>query len=78
MHIAVTDVFQFPRLQDLAARVKPSEDEDEYDKISPISPFSLLDLAVDHQQLCRRLEVQYALKGTIEDLLPCTPLQEGT
>lgn len=74
MNITVVDIFRFPRLCDLAAAAKPLILQDD----STILPFSLLDTSKPAEQLRREIAAVHRLEqDDIEDLLPCTPLQEG-
>ncbi|KAF1934468.1 acetyl-CoA synthetase-like protein [Didymella exigua CBS 183.55] len=70
--VAVVDIFKNPRLCDLAAK---STTKSTKTKEVSVPPFSLLE---DGQLLRNRVAVAYKLdQSTIQDLLPCTPLQEG-
>lgn len=73
-NITVVDIFRCPRLCDLAAITKSLEVQE----CQTIPPFSLLESTKDHQQLCQEIATVHGLyQDAIEDLLPCTPLQEG-
>ena len=73
--ITVADIFQRPRLEDLAqcaqTVVSSVEDED-------IAPFSLLNKGIEpdaaRELAARQCDVPTA---DVEDIYPCTPLQEG-
>ncbi|KAF2636555.1 acetyl-CoA synthetase-like protein [Massarina eburnea CBS 473.64] len=70
LSLSVGDMFKFPRLGDMAKKMVARVDVGEYD----VPPFSLMNPSPD-------LEVAASLCGVdlddIEDLFPCTPLQEG-
>lgn len=81
LSLTVADMFKNPVLKDLARCVRsrnPLRDMDLIDKETAISPFSLLGAIDGHESICEeaarlcRVEV-----GDIEDIYPCTPLQEG-
>ncbi|KAG8157434.1 hypothetical protein KVR01_012818 [Diaporthe batatas] len=75
MSVTVADIFQNPRLRDLAA-VARSSTMNQQD--ATITPFSLLPNPSESLNLCREIEAVHGLEqNAIEDLLPCTPLQEG-
>lgn len=74
MGITVADIFQNPRLRDLAAVARSSTNR----KDATIPPFSLLPSPSEHLKLCHEIAATHGLQeDAIEDLLPCTPLQEG-
>ncbi|KAK2038150.1 acetyl-CoA synthetase-like protein, partial [Colletotrichum somersetense] len=73
LSLKVTDVFRSPRLRDLAWRMATGNSNAE-----PITPFSLLSV----EQPIDVIRKQAALlcrvtTDQIEDVFPCTPLQEG-
>lgn len=74
MNVTVADIFRHPRLRDLAAIAKSSTNQME----TTIPSFSLLRSPSEHQKLCHEIAATNGLQeDAIEDLLPCTPLQEG-
>ncbi|KAI7774494.1 hypothetical protein LA080_008301 [Diaporthe eres] len=74
MGVTVADIFQNPRLRDLAAVARSSTNQ----KATAIAPFSLLPHPSEHLKLCHEIAATHGLEeDAIEDLLPCTPLQEG-
>ncbi|KAI3399120.1 hypothetical protein diail_7699 [Diaporthe ilicicola] len=74
MGVTVADIFQNPRLRDLAAVARTSTNQ----KDATIPPFSLLPHPSEHLKLCHEISATHGLEeDAIEDLLPCTPLQEG-
>ena len=79
LSFAVADVFQQPRLSDLAKIVieLPSE-ESSISEESRISPFSLLKPGSDLEMVREQAAVLCGVEASqIEDAFPCTPLQEG-
>jgi amino acid adenylation domain-containing protein len=75
LHLTVADIFKQPRLRDMA-RIINELSEDNNQKIQP---FSLLRAGLlDLQELCRQVAVFCDVNiEQIEDIFPCTPLQEG-
>lgn len=74
MTVTVADIFQNPRLRDLAAVARSSTNR----KDATIPPFSLLPHPSEHLKLCHEIAATHGLEeDAIGDLLPCTPLQEG-
>jgi amino acid adenylation domain-containing protein/non-ribosomal peptide synthase protein (TIGR01720 family) len=72
--LTVTDIFQQPRLSDMANAVGQVSSAD--DEI--IEPFSLLNVSVDHKKARDQAAKLCQIDATqIEDIFPCTPLQEG-
>ncbi|KAF5027365.1 hypothetical protein F66182_525 [Fusarium sp. NRRL 66182] len=76
--LTVPSIFQKPRLHDLAGIVKTTSESQATQK--PVTPFSLLkskdqdhleDLITQTAEICRVQASQ------VEDVLPCTPLQQG-
>ena len=77
--LTVKDVFQQPRLYDLAKIVgQRLVDQKVVLSEKPIEPFSLLKSSIDARDACSRVATLYGVKPTrVEDIFPCTPLQEG-
>lgn len=76
LSLTTEDIFRQPRISDMAQVVK-TEDATRKTADEPISPFSLLE-SDSQQSLLDKVISEYNLpKESIEDLLPCTPLQEG-
>lgn len=72
-HITVQDVFDCPRLSTLASRARLGVEREEATTV----PFSLLD-GEDTQAIIKNAAIQCQLSfEAIEDVYPCTPLQEG-
>ncbi|CAG8406371.1 unnamed protein product [Penicillium salamii] len=73
--LTVSDVFQHPRLDDLAGCVKiVGRDNDD----EQIAPFSLLSQDIDSNEARSEAARQCNVSDVdIEDIYPCTPLQEG-
>ena len=74
LSLTVADIFKQPRLSDLATVAAEYPDT----QITAVGPFELLDSDADLSEMRRRVvdlcEVDAA---KIEDVFPCTPLQEG-
>ncbi|KAH8597089.1 hypothetical protein B0O99DRAFT_685008 [Bisporella sp. PMI_857] len=72
--LTVTQVFEYPQLEKMAAAVKQVGGSSERE----IPPFSLLDLSINEDS-CRAFVAQLCSvsKSQIADVYPCTPLQEG-
>jgi amino acid adenylation domain-containing protein len=73
--LAVSDIFSNPRLSDMAAIVKPTEASTKFQKDIP--PFALLDVDVKDLVLNSAVQQCSVERDQIEDIYPCTPLQEG-
>nr|BDD69315.1 nonribosomal peptide synthetase gene [Verruciconidia persicina] len=73
--LKVSDVFRHPRLADLAKVVR------EADSTSPqssVKPFSLLQTTISEQDAAQMAADLCGVDATrVEDVFPCTPLQEG-
>lgn len=76
LRLCVAQIFKQPKLEDLAGQLDPSAEVEAEE--SEIAPFSLLTKLSDQEQCRRQASV---LCGTtndaIEDMYPCTPMQEG-
>ncbi|KAL1795378.1 hypothetical protein ACET3X_007194 [Alternaria dauci] len=73
MEITIMDMIHSPRICDLAANVKSCDNQQN----ATIPAFSLLD-ATNRQQIYQEITTAHDFPPeTIEDLLPCSPLQEG-
>lgn len=80
LHFSVSTIFQTPTLGDLASKVKVlphSQDADAND--GPPPPFSLLQMSAQEAEAMRReFAARYKIEtAIIEDIYPCTPLQQG-
>ncbi|KAI1076074.1 hypothetical protein F5B20DRAFT_584637 [Whalleya microplaca] len=81
--LTVADVFRHPKLSDLAVAISEGEENEVNDgsdmEAMSIERFSLLKSGIDAAEAVRRAAT--ALVGVkedqIEDMYPCTPLQEG-
>lgn len=81
LRISVAQVFQNPKLKDLASILGPSVPSHlshVIDEIEELAPFSLLDKAVDVEK-CRQEAADFCGVAIdfVEDIYPCTPMQEG-
>lgn len=74
--LTVAEVFEHPVLEDMAKRLRNRSDVSEEDAV--IAPFTLLDTKEDNQ-IARKHAASMCVVGEddVEDLFPCTPLQEG-
>ncbi|KAJ5354279.1 non-ribosomal peptide synthetase [Penicillium brevicompactum] len=75
--LTVSDVFQHPRLDELAGCIQTVgiDNEEEQDQIAPFSLLSQdIDLNEARSEAARQCNVSDV---DIEDIYPCTPLQEG-
>lgn len=74
LHLTVADVFRNPQLSELAQLVKTATDPAE----SIVLPFSLLKSGISASDARRESASLCGIqKDQVEDVLPCTPLQEG-
>ncbi|EKG19750.1 AMP-dependent synthetase/ligase [Macrophomina phaseolina MS6] len=74
IEITVADIIRHPKLGDGAAIAVERHRAQE----PQIDSFSLLDGSIDIPQLCSAVAHEYNIDiSAIEDILPCTPLQEG-
>ena len=77
LDLAVADVFRRPRLCDLALAMKQSEDEAKGSNAAP-QPFTLMKGRRETQDFLTEIVSQCKINSDqIEDIYPCTPLQEG-
>lgn len=75
VHLTMAIVFQHPRLMDMCLAASTGSTMERGDDVIP--PFSLIEAAQVNelrQEACRQCRISPAL---IEDIYPCTPLQEG-
>ncbi|GKZ63335.1 nonribosomal peptide synthase [Aspergillus niger] len=77
--LRVSDVFTYPRLMDLALKIKNKPEGHEHIVVDEIKPFCLLSGEVDVATLREEVAAQCQLADPhmVEDVYPCTPLQEG-
>jgi amino acid adenylation domain-containing protein/non-ribosomal peptide synthase protein (TIGR01720 family) len=74
LSLTVADIFTHPRLEDMAKVAGSTIEEEE----EPISPYSLLPAQVDLNRARQEAAQLCGLPADqIEDIFPCTPLQEG-
>ncbi|RDW76857.1 uncharacterized protein DSM5745_06849 [Aspergillus mulundensis] len=74
LNISMSDIFKYPRLCDLAAASRPVDG----DAILSIPPFSLLPEDIRSNDLLEHAARECGvLPSEIEDIYPCTALQEG-
>ncbi|KAK3312663.1 hypothetical protein B0H66DRAFT_595203 [Apodospora peruviana] len=76
---SVADVFQTPKLSDLATIIEAEQSSSEL--FADVGPFSLIasnlgDVSVDEAK-AQAASLCGIEQGDIEDIFPCTPLQEG-
>ena len=74
LSLTVTDIFKCPRLRDLAMAVSESSGAEKL----IVEPFSLLEAGTNVQDVCDQAASLCGVDPKqIEDVFPCTPLQEG-
>lgn len=74
LHLTVADVFRHPRLNELAQLAQTASEPEE----NIVLPFSLLKIGVSTSDARRESASLCGIQeGQVEDVLPCTPLQEG-
>lgn len=74
--LTTEDIFRQPKISDMAKIVKTENGNADITD-EPIAPFSLLE-SDSQESVLDSVVSEYNLpKGSIEDILPCTPLQEG-
>ena len=73
--LSVSDVFRHQQLHDLAAIA--TVDDNVQDEVDP-APFTLVGGGIDISTLCNQIATDIGVDiGSIEDIYPATPLQEG-
>ncbi|KAI9902289.1 hypothetical protein N3K66_001641 [Trichothecium roseum] len=80
LHFSVSTIFQTPTLGDLASKVEVLPHAQYTDtNDGPPPPFSLLQMSAQEAEATRReLAARYKIEpAVIEDIYPCTPLQQG-
>ncbi|KAM3523102.1 hypothetical protein NHJ13051_005282 [Beauveria bassiana] len=83
LRLAAADILAYPRLCDMAAEVAVSASANKkpcssFEQRAPPPPFSLLPPEHNHDELLQEISEQCKVdKDCIEDVYPCTPLQEG-
>lgn len=76
--LTVADVFRLPTLQAQAQLQLQYDTSEDVDHISGhTQPFSILDPSIDRNALCDELRMTFEIAPHVEDVYPCTPLQEG-
>ncbi|KAJ4357047.1 hypothetical protein N0V85_009521, partial [Neurospora sp. IMI 360204] len=74
--LSVAEVFEYPTLEEIAKIIRRNEDESGED--DAVLPFSLLDRNQDIKLACQRAASLCGVEGDdVEDIFPCTALQEG-
>ncbi|KAI9371235.1 hypothetical protein BJX61DRAFT_543884 [Aspergillus egyptiacus] len=74
LHLTVADVFRNPRLNELAQLAQTASEPEE----NIVLPFSLLKIGISTSDARREAASLCGIQeGQVEDVLPCTPLQEG-
>ena len=79
IYLQVSDVFRFPKLSEMAKAAAISHARTTNTPVTAVAPFELwvADSEARVKQL-KELKREYALaKDEVEDVYPCTPLQEG-
>lgn len=75
--LTVADIFENPRLSDLASIVTAVDQRAHCDAID-LAPFALIDRSISIESISQDAAAQADLEAeSIEDLYPCTPFQEG-
>ncbi|KAJ5414300.1 non-ribosomal peptide synthetase [Penicillium cosmopolitanum] len=74
--LTVAEVFRLPSLCELARLHVPVKSVD-LEKDQPVTPFSLLPRSIDPEIICKELSSSFGISHHVQDLYPCTPLQEG-
>ncbi|KAJ5668857.1 hypothetical protein N7462_009927 [Penicillium macrosclerotiorum] len=71
--LTVADIFSFPVLSDMANSMQRQETDSQIE----VPPFSMIESSWDHSAACTEAAIQCGVEKTmIEDIYPCTPLQE--
>ena len=74
--LTVADIFRHPRLCEMASVVVEEFDRSKSSKT--VAPFSLLNPDVELDDLLDEIAIQCGIeKADVQDVYPCTPLQEG-
>lgn len=74
--LKMVDIFRYPTLSELANVATSLDVEDEAD--IDVAPFSLLPSSINRDTAVQAIACQCGVsQSTIEDVYPCTPLQEG-
>ncbi|KAM3508998.1 hypothetical protein MY11210_006493 [Beauveria gryllotalpidicola] len=80
LRLAAADILAYPRLCDMAevASHASANKTCYFEQHPPPPPFSLLPTEHNHDELLQEISEQCGIdKDSIEDVYPCTPLQEG-
>lgn len=72
LQLSVADMFRHPTLEMMAGNAIPIVDESQ-----DVATFSLLPESVELESFLKDIAERYSLADKIEDVYPCTPLQEG-
>lgn len=74
--ITVADIFQHPKLADLALHLESQTDTDAQTTV--VEPFALIGGLSEYRNLRDRISADYKIAGhRVEDIYPCTPVQEA-
>lgn len=74
--LTVAEIFRCPLLHE-QVEMHPFVDIESLQQNRTIAPFSLLCQSIDKNTICAELAKSFEITDPIEDLYPCTPLQEG-
>lgn len=78
LHFTVGDVFEQGRLSSLATVAKTGHLQCDDRHSRPLAPFSLLNTPVADEMICNTVAAMCGVRqDQIQDIFPCTPLQEG-
>lgn len=81
LHLSVSDIFQSPKLADMAAVVKQIATESEevvIQKKKPTDRFQMISDRIPIKDLMKTISSTYNIdRDMVQDVYPCTPLQEG-
>lgn len=73
--LSVVDIFKQPTIESLVLAVSYHETSEA--PCDSIKPFSLLPMETDIESFVQSIKQEYKIVDDIEDIYPCTPLQEG-
>ncbi|KAJ6135531.1 Peptide synthetase [Penicillium capsulatum] len=74
--LTVAEIFRLPLLRDQAKAHSFVQSESSHLN-EEAAPFSLLPSFIDRSAICKELAKSFEIVNPIQDLYPCTPLQEG-
>ncbi|KAI9745822.1 MAG: hypothetical protein M1818_000503 [Claussenomyces sp. TS43310] len=74
--LAVADIFRYPELSRMAEQVDIIDDDNS--ELVSSQPFGLLNRTIQTEELLQEAAAQCSIEtDSIQDIYPCTPLQEG-